>query len=238
LLSVSEGLSEMGIQSILSWMMFAPDIVEPGLHLLDMYLKGLLAGGQCPQEENPQQQHQQQEAENEKISFSNLNRKFGVKYIRAQSVGQISFDGKTATLKLATLYINKQNIREFVNMLAFERQQGTNMDLNSYFYLLGLLIQSPNDVNQLRSQGIIVNSSSCDEALMEMIKEITKETLQGDRACPVNQVLNQLIEYYKKRVNNRRWRYYRNLTSYLRRRPLLKIPYTSRQYMPVFIKTH
>ncbi|KAI3973764.1 hypothetical protein MKX01_031184 [Papaver californicum] len=209
LLSVSESLPEMGIRNILSWMMFAPNI-DPGLHLLDTYLKGLLGGGQCPQEENPQQL---QEGGNAKFSFSNLYKKFGVKFVRVQSVGNISFDKKTAILKLPTLYINKQNKREFVNMILYEREQRTNMDLNSYFYFLGLLIQSPKDINHLRSQGIIVNSSSCDEALMELIYEIIKEAVQGDLACPTNQVLNQLKEYYKIRATNRSFRFYSNLST-------------------------
>ncbi|KAI3909424.1 hypothetical protein MKW92_048900 [Papaver armeniacum] len=248
LLSVSEGLPEMSVRSILSWMMFAPNIEDPGPHLLDMYLKGLLAGGQCPQEENLQQQQQQQqqkqqqqEDENEKISFFNLNRKLGVKCVRIQSVGNISFNKKTAILKLPTLYINKQNIREFVNLILYERQEGTNMDLNSYFHFLGLLIQSPKDIKYLRSQGIIVNSSSCDEAVMELIKEITKEAVQ-DRTCPSNLVLNLLNEYYQKWDTSKRSRYYGNLSAYLRKRILLKLSlsrqnYRRLKYMPVlFIK--
>ncbi|XP_026397880.1 UPF0481 protein At3g47200-like [Papaver somniferum] len=130
LLSVSEGLPEKSIQSILSWMMFAPKI-DPGLHLLDMYLKGLLAGGQRSHEED---QLQQQEDKNEKISFSNLHSKCGVKCVRVQSFDKISFNRKTGTLELLTVHINKQSIPEFVNLILYERQEGTGMNLKTHIF--------------------------------------------------------------------------------------------------------
>ncbi|KAI3900932.1 hypothetical protein MKW92_053433 [Papaver armeniacum] len=208
LLSVSEGLPEKSIQSILSWMMFAPKI-DPGLHLLDMYLKGLLAGGQRAHEED----RQQHEDKMKKISFSNLHCKCGVKCVRVQSFDKISFNRKTGTLELPTVHINKQSIPEFVNLILYERQEGTSMNLNSYFYLLGLLIQSPKDVNQLRSQGIIVNSLSSDETVMEQIKEISKEAVQGDRTCLSNLVLIELKEYYKRSATKRSHKLFLHFTS-------------------------
>ncbi|RZC62175.1 hypothetical protein C5167_023938 [Papaver somniferum] len=171
--------------------------------------KGLLAGGQRSHEEDLQQQ----EDKNEKISFSNLYYKCGVKCVRVQSFDKISFNRKTGTLELPTVHINKQSIPEFVNLILYERQEGTSMNLNSYFYLLGLLIQSPKDVNQLRSQGIIVNSLSSDEAVMEQIKEISKETVQGDRTCLSNLVPIKLKEYYKRSATKRSHKLFLHFTS-------------------------
>ncbi|KAI3875908.1 hypothetical protein MKX03_024728 [Papaver bracteatum] len=209
LLSVSEGLPEKSIQSILSWMMFAPKI-EPGLHLLDMYLKGLLAVGQRAEKED-----QPQEDKNGRISISKLYHKYGVRCVRVQSYDNINFDKNTATLELPIIHINKQNAPKFVNLIIYERST-KNKELNSYFDFMGSLIQSPKDVYQLRCQGIIVNSSSSDEVVMELIKEITKETVRGDKTCTTNLVRNELNEFYQKGATNIFRRCYAILSSTLR----------------------
>ncbi|KAI3834808.1 hypothetical protein MKW92_007622 [Papaver armeniacum] len=215
LLSISEGLPEQSIHSILSWMMFAPDI-DPGLHFLDMYLKGLLAEGQRAEVEEEEweeeeEDDQQQEDGIENISASKLY-KHGVRFVGVQSYKKITFDKNTTTLILATIHITKQNISKMLNMIAFERREGTSKDLNSYINLVDSLVQSPKDVNLLRSQGIIVNSSSSDETVMDLIKEITKDAVGGDTDSRSNQVREEIIKYYGASKNSRRLPY-RNVKS-------------------------
>ncbi|MCL7032268.1 hypothetical protein MKW94_005994 [Papaver nudicaule] len=192
LLSVSEGLPEQSIHNILSWMMFAPNI-DPGLHLLDMYLKGLLADGQRAEAEE-EEEDQQQEYRIGNIAASKLCKR-GVKFVAVQSYAKMRLDKNTGTLLLPTIHITKQNISKILNMIAFERREGTNKDFNSYIDLLDSLIQSPKDVNQLRSQGIIVNSSSSDETVMDLIKEITKDAVRGVMDSRSNLVRQDIIEY-------------------------------------------
>ncbi|KAI3890906.1 hypothetical protein MKX03_023258 [Papaver bracteatum] len=193
LLSISEGLPEQSIQSILSWMMFAPNI-DPGLHLLDMYLKGLLADGQRAEVE---EEDQQKEYRIGNMAASKLY-KHGVKFEGVQSYAKMKFDQNTATLTLPTIQITKQNISKMLNMIAFERRKGTTKDFNSYLDLLDSLIQSPKDVNQLRSHGIIVNSLSSDETVMDLLKEVTKDAVRGVMDSRSNLVRQEIIEYYQK----------------------------------------
>ncbi|KAI3844731.1 hypothetical protein MKX03_025871 [Papaver bracteatum] len=198
LLSISEGLPEQSIHSILSWMMFAPNI-GPGIHFLDMYLKGLLAEGQRAEveEEEDSEEDQQQLYRIENIAASKLYKR-GVRFVRVKSYKKITFDKNTATLTLPTIHITKQNISKMLNMIAFERRDGTSKDLNSYINLVDLLIQSPKDVNLLRSQGIIINSSSSDETVMDLIKEITKVAVGGVSNSRSNLVREEIIEYYQR----------------------------------------
>ncbi|KAI3992661.1 hypothetical protein MKX01_007983 [Papaver californicum] len=159
LLSVSEGLPEQSVKSILSWMMFAPK-KGPGLHLLDI------------------------------IQASKV-------WKRVQSFNGIKFEKNTATLKLPSILINQHTVPRFLNLKAYELRVGTK-ELNSYIDILDCLLQSANDVSPLCSQGIIVNSLGSDEAVVEVMKEITKDKGQRDVDCMSCVVLKEMNDYYGK----------------------------------------
>ncbi|KAI3977480.1 hypothetical protein MKX01_000393 [Papaver californicum] len=190
LLSVSEGLPEQSVKSILSWMMFAPK-KGPGLHLLDMYMKGLL------DESQPAKQKLQDEDRTLlRLSASKLH-KYGIQFKRVQSFNRIKFEKNTATLKLPSILINQHTVPRFLNLKAYELRVGTK-ELNSYIDILDCLIQSANDVSPLCSQGIIVNSLGSDEAVVEVMKEITKDKVRRDVDCMSSVVLKEMNEYYGK----------------------------------------
>ncbi|KAI3877690.1 hypothetical protein MKW98_020171 [Papaver atlanticum] len=190
LLSVSEGLPEQSINSILSWMMFAPK-KGPGLHLLDMYMKGLL------DESQPAKKKEQDEDKTHvRFSASKLH-KYGIQFKRVQSFNGIKFEKNTATLTLPSILINQHTVPRFLNLKAYELRVGTK-ELNSYIDILDCLIQSPNDVSPLCSQGIIVNSLGSDEAVVEVMKEITKDKVRRDVDCMSSAVLKEINDYYRK----------------------------------------
>ncbi|MCL7039229.1 hypothetical protein MKW94_005213 [Papaver nudicaule] len=190
LLSVSEGLPEQSINSILSWMMFAPK-KGPGLHLLDMYMKGLLDEGH-----HVEKKEQDQDKALVRLSASKLQ-KYGIQFKRVQSFNRIKFEKNTATLKLPSILINQHTVPRFLNLRAYALRVGTK-ELNSYIDLLDSLIQSANDVSPLCSQGIIVNSLGSDEAVVEVMKEITKDKVRRDVDCMSSVVLKEMNDYYGK----------------------------------------
>ncbi|KAI3896196.1 hypothetical protein MKW92_022258 [Papaver armeniacum] len=190
LLSVSEGLPEQSVNGILSWMMFAPK-KGPGLHLLDMYMKGLLDESQPAKEKE-----KDEDKTHVRLSASKLH-KYGIQFKRVQSFNGIKFEKNTATQTLPSILINQHTVPRFLNLKAYELRTGTK-ELNSYIDILDCLIQSANDVSPLCSQGIIVNSLGSDEAVVEVMKEITKDKVRRDVDCMSSPVLKEINDYYGK----------------------------------------
>ncbi|KAI3961706.1 hypothetical protein MKW92_052507 [Papaver armeniacum] len=190
LLSVSEGLPEQSVNGILSWMMFAPK-KGPGLHLLDMYMKGLLDESQPAKDKE-----KDEDKTHVRLSASKLH-KYGIQFKRVQSFNGIKFEKNTATLTLPSILINQHTVPRFLNLKAYELRTGTK-ELNSYIDILDCLIQSANDVSPLCSQGIIVNSLGSDEAVVEVMKEITKDKVRRDVDCMSSPVLKEINDYYGK----------------------------------------
>ncbi|MCL7021490.1 hypothetical protein MKW94_014331 [Papaver nudicaule] len=190
LLSVSEGLPEKSIQSILSWMMFSSRKGQ-GHHLLDMYMKGLVGEGQTFQEE--------EEERNMKYSASQLH-KYGTQFKRVQSVNKIKFDKRTAILRLPSIIINKYTISKFHNLKAYELRVGRSRNLNSFVRLVDMLVESSNDVMLLQSKGIIVSSLDSN-AVVEVVKELAKDTLL-DVNCKSSLVFKEITEYCEEKSTN------------------------------------
>ncbi|XP_026408835.1 UPF0481 protein At3g47200-like [Papaver somniferum] len=190
LLSVSEGLPEQSVNGVLSWMMFAPK-KGPGLHLLDMYMKGLLDESQPSKEKE-----KDEDKSHVRLSASKLH-KYGIQFKRVQSFNGIKFEKNTATLTLPSILINQHTVPRFLNLKAYELRTGTK-ELNSYIDMLDCLIQSANDVSPLCSQGIIINSLGSDEAVVEVVKEITKDKERRDVDCMSSVVLKEMNDYYGK----------------------------------------
>ncbi|MCL7039228.1 hypothetical protein MKW94_005212 [Papaver nudicaule] len=198
LLSVSEGQPEENTNRILSTIMFAPPRFQ-GHHLLDTYMKGILGGGS---------HHQRSDEERTiRISASKLL-KYGVQFRTVGSYNKIRFDKHTATLSLPSIIINQHTVPRFFNSKVYELRVGTNKDLNSYIHLMDSLIQSTSDVYSLRSQGIIVSSLGSDEAVVEVMKELTKDTVRGEVDDISIRAIEEVSEYYhreKKATRNWIW---------------------------------
>ncbi|KAI3977477.1 hypothetical protein MKX01_000390 [Papaver californicum] len=196
LLSVSEGQSEENTHRILSTIMFAPPRFQ-GHHLLDTYMKGILGGGS---------HHQRGDEERTiRISASKLL-KYGVQFRPVVSYNKIKFDKQTATLSLPSIIINQDTIPRFLNSKVYELRVGTNKDLNSYIHLMDSLIQSASDVYSLRSQGIIVSSLGSDEAVVGVMKELTKDTVRAEVDQISIRTVKEVKEYYQReKKSTRNW---------------------------------
>ncbi|KAI3857433.1 hypothetical protein MKW92_051081 [Papaver armeniacum] len=103
------------VNRVLSWMMFAPN-EGPGLHLLDMYMEGLLRGGK------------QFEEIVVKRCASELHYQSGVQFNKVGSYQGIKFDKNIATLQLSSIIINDYNASTLLNLLAYELRVGTGRD--------------------------------------------------------------------------------------------------------------
>ncbi|XP_026445403.1 UPF0481 protein At3g47200-like [Papaver somniferum] len=197
LVSISEDLPDESAKSILSWLMFAPKC-GPGLHLLDMYLKGLMREGQ----------HSYWDDEMiVKHPASKLHKR-GIQFKRVQSLNGINFDKITATLKLPPIIINQYTPSTVLNLKTYELRVGKTRDFNSYIHLINTLVESRQDVMLLQSKGIIVNYLGSHELVLETIKEIWKDT-----AVDVNSrsiiVVKEMNKYYEGNKAKRCWKVWR-----------------------------
>ncbi|MCL7032650.1 hypothetical protein MKW94_029271 [Papaver nudicaule] len=182
LLTVSEGCCREAATNILSSLMLAPPEFQ-GNHLLDMYIKGMLG------ERNNQKA-------NTKIPASKL-KVFGIKFKAVGTYINIKFDKRSKTLSLPSIFINQHTVPRFFNSKAYELRAGTNMELNSYIHLMDVLIQSTDDVSTLRSQGIVISSLDSDEAVITVMKELTKDTVPGDVDQKSIDIIEELAKHYR-----------------------------------------
>ncbi|KAI3903748.1 hypothetical protein MKW92_040435 [Papaver armeniacum] len=187
LLMVSENLDEKAAESTLSSLMLAPPKYK-GHHLLDMYIKGMLG------ERNDQQPNTGES--NVKVAASKLSM-LGIKFRKVGTYSDIKFDRKNKTLSLPSIVINQHTVPRFFNSKAYELRAGTNKDLNSYIHLVDFLIQSTEDVSSLRSQGIILSSLVKDEDVVEVMKELTKDTVPGDVDDKSTKIVKDVTTYYQ-----------------------------------------
>lgn len=146
-------------------MMFAPN-EGPGLHLLDMYMKGLLRGGKQFEEEMIV-----------KRCASELYHQSAVQFKKAWSYQGIKFDKNIATPQFPSIIINDYNASTLLNLLAYELRVGIGRDMNSYNYLIDTLVDSAEDVRLLQSQGITVSSLGSDEVVVKVLKELAGEAV-------------------------------------------------------------
>ncbi|MCL7026033.1 hypothetical protein MKW94_013017 [Papaver nudicaule] len=189
--SINSSSSENEVNHILSWMMFAPN-EGPGLHMLDMYMKGLLRGGKQFEEEIVV-----------KRCASELHHQSGVQFKKVGSYQDIKFDKSTATLQLPSVIINDYNASTLLNLLAYELRVGTGRDMNSYIYLIDSLVDSAKDVRLLQSQGIIVSSMGSDDAVVKVLKDLARDTVV-DSSCMSYLAIGEMNKYYEDSMN--KWR--------------------------------
>ncbi|OVA02934.1 Protein of unknown function DUF247 [Macleaya cordata] len=200
LLSIGRQASPEDVQGILSWMMLAKN-QGPGLHMLDIFMRGILEGSNFKREEEV------------RYSASELY-EFGIQFKKVGSYKNIKFDRNKAILNLPSILINDFYVRSYINMKAFEQRVGEDRKFNSYICLIGILVQSAKDVRVLQSQGIIINGLDSDEAVVEVIKELRKDAVV-DRMGESSLVLEQMSGYCKQSTVVRK-RKFRNWISNLR----------------------
>ncbi|KAI3852960.1 hypothetical protein MKX03_014503 [Papaver bracteatum] len=180
------GVQQEDIDGVLPWIMFAPR-GSRGCHLLEMYMKGLLACNEEPDEN--------QRVNVIRHSATKLQ-KYGIKFIAVGSYNDIEFDNRTATLRLPRFEINENSISTFLNLKAYELRgtDSNTKEFSSYIRLLDTFVESANDVNLLRFRKVIVSSLASDEAVVEVMKELKKDAVL-DGKCKASLVLEKLNEY-------------------------------------------
>ncbi|KAI3927712.1 hypothetical protein MKW92_020412 [Papaver armeniacum] len=199
LVSISEDLPDESAKSILSWLMFAPKC-GPGLHLLDMYMKGLMGEGQYSYRDDEMIVRH---------PASKLHKR-GIQFKRVQSLNGINFDKITATLKLPPIIINQYTSSTVLNLKAYELRVDKTRDFNSYIHLINTLVESRQDVMLLQSKGIIVNYLGSHELVLETIKELWKDTAVDVKSRSII-VAKEMNKYYEENKANKCWKVWRML---------------------------
>ncbi|KAF5182252.1 hypothetical protein FRX31_028161 [Thalictrum thalictroides] len=197
LVSVSQGRDQAPqdrVRAILSqMMMFSPDM-DPGRHMLDMYMTGLFKGPATPKEEADPIVH---------LSASQLDHA-GIKFNKISSFCEIKFDRNRSTLNLPALNINEYSVSTFMNLKAFELRGTTNRDFNSYIRLMDSLVKSVEDVKLLDSQRIISNFLESNEAVVKLLKDLARDTVV-DKHSNSYIARKEMTEHYDE--NKKHWRF-------------------------------
>ncbi|KAL5700523.1 hypothetical protein ACHQM5_025955 [Ranunculus cassubicifolius] len=165
-------------------MMFSPNM-EPGRHMLDMYMMGLFQGSRSIQNED-QILH---------LSASQLYQ-VGIEFKKVDSFNDICFDQSKGTLNLPHININDYSTSTFMNLKAFELRGTTSRDFNSYIRLMESLIKMPKDVKLLEMKGIIVHSLNSDECVVKLLKNLERDTVV-DKNCKSYMARQEMTVYYE-----------------------------------------
>ncbi|KAL6003643.1 hypothetical protein ACLOJK_023876 [Asimina triloba] len=133
---------------------------------------------------------------------------------RTNSLKDISFNVCWETLKLPAITIDDSTEFKFLNLMAFERlHTGAGSEVTSYIFFMDNLIDTPNDVNLLRSRDIIINALGSDEAVAKLFNEISTD-ITLDPNCSLNQIRSKLYEQcqscWKKSKANLKHTYFRS----------------------------
>ncbi|PIA41305.1 hypothetical protein AQUCO_02200005v1 [Aquilegia coerulea] len=182
---LSDRVAQNSVHAILSqMMMYAPDM-DPGRHMLDMYMKGLFKGPRAPENEADRIVH---------VSASQLHQA-GIQFNKVPSFSSIGFDQNRAILNLPHLDINDYSISTFMNLKAFELRGTTNRDFNSYIRLMDSLVKSVEDVKLLDSKRIIMNNLESDESVMKLLKDLARDTVV-DKNCNSYVAQKEMSKHY------------------------------------------
>ncbi|KAI3996795.1 hypothetical protein MKX01_041095 [Papaver californicum] len=181
LLTVSEGWTVEDTENNLARLMLTPPAIK-GHHLLDMYIKGTLG------------RRERQEA---------VTGEGAVKPVATYK--DIKFRKKANSLHLPTIFISQGTVPRFYNLKAYQLIGDTSKELISYIHLLNFFIRSADDVNSLRSQGIIVSSLDSDEAVITVMKELTRDTMVENIDDKSAGLIKQVKKYYDKKTKVYNW---------------------------------
>ncbi|KAF5195019.1 putative transmembrane protein [Thalictrum thalictroides] len=181
----SDPVSQHEVRAILSqMMMFDPDM-DPGRHMLDMFITGFLQGPATPDNEADRAIH---------LSASQLYHA-GIKFNKIRGSNDISFDRHKATLNLPHLNINEYSISFLMNLKAFEPGGTTNRNFNSYLQLMDSLVKSVEDVKLLESHRIITNFLPSNEAVVKLLNDLARDTVV-DKNCESYIARKEMTRYY------------------------------------------
>ncbi|MCL7045053.1 hypothetical protein MKW94_018162 [Papaver nudicaule] len=171
-------------------------VKEPGFHMLDTHMVGLLKMGE----------RSMQDKEVRKRCAFELYQS-NVQFKKTACYNNMHFDKETGILTLPSIIINERTSTTYLNMVAraLTWTTSTTAEFAIYARLMGTLVQSAKDVRLLQYYGIIVNELSNHEAVVDVIQEIARGTTVSDNVknndgLSYRSILLDLNEFCQRRV--------------------------------------
>nr|DAD43836.1 TPA_asm: hypothetical protein HUJ06_002066 [Nelumbo nucifera] len=154
------------------------DQAEPK-HLLDL-LRRKIIGEESSS--NHSDDHEQQSTGGQWYSFRSMKelKEAGIKFRKSSDTNQlknIRFNSKLfrGELYLPVIMVDDSTKSRLLNIMAYEMGQGGPPDraVTSYAWFMDSLIDSAEDVKELRSKGILLNALGSDEEVAELFNTLT-----------------------------------------------------------------
>ncbi|XP_027118250.1 UPF0481 protein At3g47200-like [Coffea arabica] len=130
-------------------------------------------------------------------------RQSGIKFEKAadgKSSFHITFEN--GVLKIPPLYVGDSTESVFRNLIAYEEYMSNPFEtwrcISDYIFFIDFLIDSPSNVETLRSHDIIENLLGSDEALSTMFNKLCKHVNVGQRFC-YTRIFYDVDKYSRKR---------------------------------------
>ncbi|XP_062076500.1 UPF0481 protein At3g47200-like [Humulus lupulus] len=175
------------------------------VHLLDLLRSELLFDDDCSKESSLV--NDREEGRDYKCSFRNVNdlKSVGIKMVPEYSRGlrSVSFSSRLyifGQLKLPPLIVDESTKQKLLNLVAYEMSPGNhqkNYAVSSYLRLLDSLIDSEQDVKDLRSAHILRNLLSSDEEVARLFNSLGRSLVSHDAYSSVKM---EIQKYYEIKV--------------------------------------
>ncbi|KAI3942903.1 hypothetical protein MKW92_040354, partial [Papaver armeniacum] len=171
-------------------------VKEPGFHMLDTHMVGLLEMGERTMQDKEVGKRCALELYQSNVQFK-----------KTACYNDMHFNKETGILTLPSIIINERTVTTYLNMVARTLTWSTSKTAEFAIYarLLGTLVQSAKDVRLLEYCGIIVNELSNHEAVVDVIQEIVKGTtvpdnVKNNHGISYKSVLLDLDEFCQRRT--------------------------------------
>ncbi|MCL7026763.1 hypothetical protein MKW94_001089 [Papaver nudicaule] len=192
----------------------------PCLHVLDLYRKSLLTLNQpvavdAPSAIKNSGDHSKAKGRmlpcatrgGEDIVRSAMNlHESGIKFEKSTetcNLNDIWFKGHT--LRLPVVVIDDTTESTLLNLMAFERfHVGAGNEITSYVCFMDNIIDSSEDVQILRSSGVLHNAIGSDKAVAKLFNELTKDVTPDPESWLEKEVQKRLDEYCRNKWHE--WR--------------------------------
>ncbi|RZC93697.1 hypothetical protein C5167_016324 [Papaver somniferum] len=166
-------------------------VKEPGHHILDTHIVGLLEVGKKNRKPDV------------KVRCALKLYQSNVQFKKSASYKDMGFDKETGIFTLPSIIINERTVTTYLNMVArtLTWSASKTAELAIYAHLLGVLVQSAKDVRVLQRYEIIVNELSNHEAVVDVIQEIVNGiTVPDDVRTKHRSVLKDLNEFCQRKT--------------------------------------
>ncbi|CAN6477150.1 unnamed protein product [Victoria cruziana] len=168
---------------------------SPGLHVLDVYRRGLIEG--------PVRLRRSVDGKKANPVVRSVMELYeaGIRFKKSTTTSLKDIEFKHGVLRLPCIMLDDTSESSLLNLLAFERLHvGAGIEVSSYVSFMDVIIDTAKDVALLQSKGIILNALGSDKAVAKLFNELSRD-VTIDPNSKLGEVHRELGSYSLQKTN-------------------------------------